>query len=195
VSHLGDRVAALVDGQLTSDAVQRAHSHLSGCPDCRELVEVERLTKSRLATLGPPEPGIELLTRLYLLGGPDGPLPPRVDRVPGTPRVRPVPMPPPPGRLPGGSARPGVRGARRGPAARPAGRSAPLRPASGRTTRVRLAAAMAVVGALSLLGAGVAGLTADAPAARSGPPAEIAITPTDVPLTVPVWRGSPLSDR
>jgi hypothetical protein len=58
-----------------------------------------------------------------------------------------------------------------------------------------MAAAVAVVGALSLLGAGVAGLTGGGGSARPLAPAEIAITPTGTTLTVPVWRSSPLSDR
>jgi hypothetical protein len=93
VAHLGDRVAALVDGQLPADAVERAHSHLVGCRPCREAVEAERLMKARLASLRGPEPGVDLIQRLLSMGGPNGPLPPRVGHVPGTPRPPAVALP------------------------------------------------------------------------------------------------------
>jgi hypothetical protein len=93
VAHLGDRVADLVDGQLPVDAVERALAHLARCRPCREAVEAERLMKARLASLGGPEPGADLMRRLLALGGPNGPLPPRVGHVPGTPRPQAVALP------------------------------------------------------------------------------------------------------
>jgi hypothetical protein len=93
VAHLGDRVAALVDGQLPADVVDRAHAHLVGCRPCREAVEAERLMKGRLACLRGPEPGVDLMQRLLAMGGPNGPLPPRGGHVPGTPRPQPVALP------------------------------------------------------------------------------------------------------
>jgi hypothetical protein len=93
VAHLGDRVAALVDGQLSADAVERAHAHLAGCRPCREVVEAERLMKARLASLPGPEPETDLVERLLALGGPNGPLPPRVGHVPGSPRPQAVALP------------------------------------------------------------------------------------------------------
>ena len=186
MSHLGDRVAALVDGQLGPDAVERAHVHLAGCRPCRDLVEVERLTKSRLATLQRPAPGVELLGRLYLLAGPDGPLPPREGRVPGTPRVRPVPLPPAPGRLPTGSLRPGRT--------RPPGRRSSRRTVTGARPRVRLAAAAAMLGALSLLGAGVLGTLSSeprSPGTLTPPIDQIAVHPDQPGRTAPGPEVSP----
>jgi hypothetical protein len=90
VTHLGERVSALVDGQLPVDAIERAHAHLANCRDCRDAVEAERLMKARLSCLPAPGPGADLVARLLAMGGPAGPLPPRPGHVPGTPRPEPV---------------------------------------------------------------------------------------------------------
>ena len=148
MTHLGERITPLVDGQLAGDVAERASIHLAGCNSCREAVEAERLMKSRLATLGAPQPAEDLVRRLLDLAGPEGPLPPRVGHVPGTPRSRPIG----PGRsqrpvlaTPGGSRRPGdTTSSRSATAVRPS-----------RMSRARLTAAM--VGAMCLVGAGVAG--------------------------------------
>ena len=42
MTHLGDRMTPLVDGQLPVDATERAHAHLASCDGCREAVETER---------------------------------------------------------------------------------------------------------------------------------------------------------
>lgn len=93
MSHLGDRVTDLVDGRLSPDAAERAVAHLAGCPDCRAEVAAERAVRNRLATAAAPAPPDGLVDRLVRLGGPTGPLPPRADRVPGTPAPAPVPWP------------------------------------------------------------------------------------------------------
>lgn len=93
MSHLGDRVTDLVDGRLSPDAAERAVAHLAGCPDCRAEVAAERAVRNRLATAAAPAPPDGLVDRLVRLGGPAGPLPPRADRVPGTPAPAPVPWP------------------------------------------------------------------------------------------------------
>lgn len=90
MSHLAARVTTLVDGQLSIEAAERAHVHLAGCRDCRDVVEAERLIKGRLSVLADPQPGVDLMNRLLAMGGPSGPLPPRVGHVPGSPR----PVPP-----------------------------------------------------------------------------------------------------
>jgi hypothetical protein len=59
MSHLGDKVTALVDGQLTIEATERAHGHLAGCRECRDMVEAERLMKARLS-VGAVRPGAGL---------------------------------------------------------------------------------------------------------------------------------------
>ena len=198
MAHLGERVTALVDGQLGAEAVERAHAHLAGCRACRDAVETERLMKARLASLQGPEPSSDLRQRLLALGGPNGPMPPRVGHVPGSPRPQPIAAPRvievpvsvpvsvsvPVGALVGsgtGSA------AAVGAAAvdRPAGRR-PERPPGragspgpGRTPaqrRTRLAVA-AVFGALSVVGVGIGGLTAGG--AGAGPAAPTVVPPVD----------------
>ncbi|HVN13601.1 MAG TPA: hypothetical protein VMT69_16020 [Kineosporiaceae bacterium] len=178
MSHLGDRVAALVDGQLTVEAVDRATMHLVSCRPCRDLVEVERLTKARLTSLLGPDPTPDLVGRLLAMGGPAGPLPPRPGYVPGTARPQPVPLRPVAAAgtrsaaqrwtLP--STRPATRTTRMAaestpapvPSTRPAGRPPVLT-----TRRTRLAAA--VLGALSVLGVGVAGVAAGTSAGVTSP--------------------------
>jgi hypothetical protein len=174
VTHLGERITSLVDGQLPADAAERASMHLAMCLPCREAVELERLMKSRLATLGAPPPGDHLVRRLLDLAGPHGPLPPRAGHVPGSPRPRPISGPsrstrplsgPPLART--GSRRPAVAAAagRAVVAARP-GVSARL----SRVSRARVTAAM--VGAMCLVGAGVAGGVVTA-----GRPSQPAVVP------------------
>jgi anti-sigma factor RsiW len=154
VSHLGDRAAALVDGQLSPDAAERATAHLAACRPCRDLVEFERLTKIRLARLQGPAPTADLVGRLLAMGGPAGPLPPRPGHVPGMPRAQTVPLRAAPGAGPstGSAQRTAVRPARRGIPTRPAGRPGVL-------TQRRTRLAVVVLGALSVMGVGVAGVT------------------------------------
>lgn len=166
MSHLGDRITPLVDQQLPADATERAHAHIAACRECHDAVEIERLTKARLATLGSPEPDDDLMRRLLQMAGPAGPMPPRAGHVPGTPR--PHPVRPAAGPRPTGSRRPSVLSRSPGrvtalsrPAGRPAERGPGSHPAPGsparlsRSSRTRLTAAM--VGALCLVSAGVAG--------------------------------------
>jgi len=49
--HIGARVSALVDGQLSPAEEERAWSHVLACPGCRRLVEHEGWTKRQLGTL------------------------------------------------------------------------------------------------------------------------------------------------
>jgi len=170
VSHLGDRVTALVDGQLPIDATERAHAHLANCRGCRDAVEVERLTKARLSCLAGPAPDADLIGRLLALGGPAGPLPPRSGHVPGSPRPRPLPLPP--GRPAG--ARPPARAWPAMPVTGP-GRATPRpsAPVGSRRRRARLAGA--VLGALGVVGAGVGGLVVGAPVARTPAPGNPAL--------------------
>jgi hypothetical protein len=168
MSHLGDRVTSLVDGQLSVDGAERALMHITACGECREAVESERLMKQRLAALAAPEPADLLIRRLLELAGPSGPLPPRSGHVPGSPRpelvasLNAIATAATPARTLESS---------RGNSSRPPGRrdsSRPLSRAAGssavgltrmvrvsRSSRNRVAAAM--VGAACLVGAGVAG--------------------------------------
>jgi hypothetical protein len=49
--HLGDRVSALLDGQLAPAESERAWQHVHGCHVCRDAVEREGWVKTRLAGL------------------------------------------------------------------------------------------------------------------------------------------------
>jgi anti-sigma factor RsiW len=159
MSHLGERVSPLVDGQLGPDAAERALMHIAGCPECHDAVEVERLTKQRLAALGVPRPGGDFMHRLLEMSGPSGPMPPRPGHVPGSPRPELVKEA---GRLLSTSSTGSTSGALRPPGRRGSSRPALVRPASmsrmvrvSRSSRTRMAAAM--VGAVCLVGAGVTG--------------------------------------
>ena len=67
--HIGSKVSALVDGQLSSSEEERAWSHVLTCPGCRRLVEREGWTKRQLGSLcgGPAsmEPPPQLMGSLY----------------------------------------------------------------------------------------------------------------------------------
>ena len=157
MAHLGDRVAALVDGQLPGDIVERAHAHLAGCRPCREAAEAGTVDEGPAASLRGPQPGTDLMHRLLAMG---------VERATATA-----------GRSCSGTPRPqAVALIRRqvslgtvagvGAVARPAGRR-PERPATRagsagpgrlrRRRRTRLAVA-AVFSALSVVGVGIVGL-------------------------------------
>ena len=69
-SHVGAKVSALVDGQLSEAEAERVWSHVMVCPPCRRLVEQEGWTKSRLRCVGlapdaSPELPMSLLGSLY----------------------------------------------------------------------------------------------------------------------------------
>jgi anti-sigma factor RsiW len=51
IGHLGDRVSALLDGQLSPADEERAWGHVHACHQCRDLVEREGWVKTRLAGL------------------------------------------------------------------------------------------------------------------------------------------------
>ncbi|MEV7280674.1 zf-HC2 domain-containing protein [Streptomyces sp. NPDC093111] len=70
--HLGDRLAALVDGELGHDARERVLAHLATCPKCKAEADAQRSLKSVFATSAPPPPSEGLLARLQgLPGGPN----------------------------------------------------------------------------------------------------------------------------
>lgn len=51
IGHLGPRVSALLDGQLSPDEAERAWAHVHTCHSCRDQVEREGWLKTRLAGL------------------------------------------------------------------------------------------------------------------------------------------------
>jgi hypothetical protein len=64
VSHLGDRVAALVDGELDHESRDRALAHIATCDACRAEVDAERRLKARIRSLSEPELTADLRLRL-----------------------------------------------------------------------------------------------------------------------------------
>ncbi|WP_328905683.1 zf-HC2 domain-containing protein [Streptomyces sp. NBC_00234] len=71
--HLGDRLAALVDGELKHDARERVLAHLATCPKCKAEADAQRRLKSVFAQSAPPSPSEGFLARLQgLPGGPGG---------------------------------------------------------------------------------------------------------------------------
>jgi anti-sigma factor RsiW len=71
--HLGDRLAALVDGELKHDARERVLAHLATCPKCKAEADAQRRLKNVFAHTAPPPPSEGLLARLQgLPAGPPG---------------------------------------------------------------------------------------------------------------------------
>ena len=169
MSHLGDRLSALVDGELDGAERDRAHAHLAGCEQCRTEAAELRVLKQKLRELMTGAPAEAAMTsRLIALTGPGGPMPPRRGLLRVVPRRRPAAGPAP--------SRPGTRGPRHEGAAR----------------RRRYL----VLGTVSLVvGLGTAAFTAGggsdaAPGPRITPPVEMysvehAITTGEVPYPGP----------
>ncbi|MFI6700458.1 anti-sigma factor family protein [Streptomyces sp. NPDC050509] len=69
--HLGDRLAALVDGELDHDARERVLAHLATCARCKAEADAQRRLKTAFAQAAPPQLSAGLLARLQgLPGGP-----------------------------------------------------------------------------------------------------------------------------
>ena len=102
MSHLGDRLSALVDGELDGAERDRAHAHLAGCEQCRTEAAELRVLKQKLRELMTGAPAEAAMTsRLIALTGPGGPMPPRRGLLRVVPRRRPAAGPGPrPGRAP-----------------------------------------------------------------------------------------------
>ncbi|MFF4184858.1 anti-sigma factor family protein [Streptomyces sp. NPDC001691] len=62
--HLGDRLAALVDGELNHDARERVLSHLATCAKCKAEADAQRNLKNVFAQAAPPPPSEGFLARL-----------------------------------------------------------------------------------------------------------------------------------
>ncbi|MEW2129470.1 zf-HC2 domain-containing protein [Streptomyces sp. NPDC005435] len=78
--HLGDRLSALVDGELGHETRERVLAHLATCGRCKAEAEAQRRLKNVFAQAAPPPPSESFLARLQGLpgGGPD-----TGDRLPG----------------------------------------------------------------------------------------------------------------
>ncbi|CAL9573480.1 hypothetical protein SUDANB176_04888 [Streptomyces sp. enrichment culture] len=74
--HLGDRLSALVDGELGHDARERVLAHVATCAKCKAEVDAQRRLKNVFAQAAPPPPSESFLARLQGLpagGDLDGP--------------------------------------------------------------------------------------------------------------------------
>jgi anti-sigma factor RsiW len=177
MSHLGDRLSALVDGELGGAERDRAHAHLAACEQCRAEAAELRALKQKLRGLMDGAPAEAAMTsRLIAMTGPGGPMPPRrrllrvvPGRRPGSPPAGPV------------ASRPG----------------SPLRSSTAWPGRRRYL----VLGTVSLVvGLGTAAFTAGgggdaAPGPRITPPVEMysvehAITTGEVPFPAPAAESS-----
>jgi anti-sigma factor RsiW len=78
MSHLGDRLSALVDGELDGAERDRAHAHLASCEQCRTEAAELRVLKQKLSALMTGAPAEAAMTkRLIAMTGPGGPMPSR----------------------------------------------------------------------------------------------------------------------
>jgi anti-sigma factor RsiW len=69
MSHLGERLSALVDGELTAAQRDRVLAHLARCEPCRREAASLRLLKQRMRTLAEASAGDALNDRLMALAG------------------------------------------------------------------------------------------------------------------------------
>ncbi|MGW6293204.1 zf-HC2 domain-containing protein [Streptomyces sp. NPDC055058] len=69
--HLGDRLSALVDGELGHDARERVLAHVATCAKCKAEVDAQRRLKNVFAEAAPPPPSESFLARLQGLPGGD----------------------------------------------------------------------------------------------------------------------------
>jgi anti-sigma factor RsiW len=173
MSHLGDRLSALVDGELTGAERDRASAHLAGCAQCRAEAAQLRVLKQKLRSLVDGAPAEAAMTRrLISMTGPGGPLPPRRRLLRVVPGGRPEP-----GRRFRASTRPGT-----------------LRPRPARRRYLFLGTVSLVVGL------GTAAFTAggggqSAPGPKITPPVELysvqhAIITGEVPFSGPSSRAA-----
>jgi anti-sigma factor RsiW len=77
MSHLGYRLSALVDGELSAAERDRVHAHLAGCEACRAEANQLRALKKRMRGLGEVPPDDALTQRLIAIAEPGPPVPHR----------------------------------------------------------------------------------------------------------------------
>ncbi len=62
--HLGDRLSALVDGELGHESRERVLAHLATCAKCKAEADAQRRLKNVFAEAAPPPPSESFLARL-----------------------------------------------------------------------------------------------------------------------------------
>ncbi|MEU6097343.1 zf-HC2 domain-containing protein [Streptomyces sp. NPDC047079] len=62
--HLGDRLSALVDGELGHETRERVLAHLATCAKCKAEADAQRRLKNVFAEAAPPPPSESFLARL-----------------------------------------------------------------------------------------------------------------------------------
>ncbi|MEU9447834.1 anti-sigma factor [Streptomyces sp. NPDC048277] len=67
--HLGDRLSALVDGELGHESRERVLAHLATCARCKAEADAQRALKNVFAEAAPPPPSESFLARLQGLPG------------------------------------------------------------------------------------------------------------------------------
>jgi hypothetical protein len=72
MSHLGQRISALIDGELTAAERDRVLAHLAGCDACRQEAIALRALKRRMHSLGEAMVDAALTGRLMAVGEPAG---------------------------------------------------------------------------------------------------------------------------
>jgi anti-sigma factor RsiW len=73
VSHLGQRISALIDGELTDAERDRVLTHLAGCDECRQEAVALRALKQRMHSLGEAMVDAALTGRLMAMATPGEP--------------------------------------------------------------------------------------------------------------------------
>jgi anti-sigma factor RsiW len=71
--HLGERLSALIDGELSDAQRERVLAHLAKCDDCRQEAAALRLLKRRMHGLGEAAAADALTWRLLALAPASGP--------------------------------------------------------------------------------------------------------------------------
>jgi anti-sigma factor RsiW len=181
MSHLGDRLSALVDGELDGAELDRAHAHLAGCEPCRaEAAELMAL-KQKLRELTTGAPAEAAMTRrLIAMTGPGGPLPRRRRLLRVVPARRPAAGPTLSGPAPSAPA----------PSAPAPSAPAGRRPRPARRRRYLVLGTVSLVVGLGTAAFAVGGGGDASPGPRITPPVEMysvehAITTGEVPFPGP----------
>ncbi len=90
MSHLGQTLSALIDGELSGAELDRANAHVAVCGACRVEANALRRLKRELRSLAEVHDADDITRRLLAMPGPAGQVPPArpVDRDVPPPRRR-----------------------------------------------------------------------------------------------------------